>query len=400
MTWGIFILGAVALGALSIGHEYLHGTLSPWLALPVSRWQLVTAKLAALLPLLVSLAILATLGLVAANGVPAARFFQVELTTIGLPLIYGLIVAPWLTMVARGTLGGVVFTLTIPIVVGLALLFMEPFDVFVQPPFWTALSLFAGVGAVLGARTVMRLEALDTHRDVDLPKLFGRQRALAASGAPNPLWALFTKELRLQQLTLLVAALSLAALLVARWQHQVVPGIKADLAYPLSMVHICLGPILAGALASAEERRMGTLEWQVLQPMAHVDAVAGEGRRGDWVGASGERRIAGSAPRVGSGARCRRRARFGIPAELDDPPRRVGGARRALRLVALLERPSRGRHDDSGPGDRFGDRRGHHAAWFLRRVPRHAGTSSPAGQDSRSTLPSWSVPGSTGSPSR
>ena len=27
-SWAIFILGAIALGALSIGHEYLHGTLS------------------------------------------------------------------------------------------------------------------------------------------------------------------------------------------------------------------------------------------------------------------------------------------------------------------------------------------------------------------------------------
>ncbi len=222
-SWAIFILGAVALGALSIGHEYLHGTLSPWLALPVSRWQLAAAKLAALVPLLASLAILATLGLVAANGVPAAGLFRLELLTIGLPLIYGLIVAPWLTMVARGPLGGVVFTLAIPLVVGLALFFVQPLDVFVRPGFGTAMSVFAGIGALLGARTFMRLEALETHRDVELPKLFGARRALAASGAPRPIWALFTKELRLQQMTVLVAALSFAA--VAR--RAVVPQARA-----------------------------------------------------------------------------------------------------------------------------------------------------------------------------
>jgi hypothetical protein len=196
LTWGIFILGAVALGALSIGHEYLHGTLSPWLALPVSRWQLAAAKLAALVPLLVSLAILATLGLVAANGVPQVAFGPLALSTIGLPLAYGLIVAPWLTMVARGPLGGVVFTLAVPLVVGAG---ASPATGRVRPPvFWTAMSVFAGIGAVL-ARAFMRLEALETHRDG------AAGFAAWASGVwcARPLWALFTKELRLQQMTVL-----------------------------------------------------------------------------------------------------------------------------------------------------------------------------------------------------
>jgi beta-lactamase class A len=267
-SWAIFIFGAVALGALSIGHEYLHGTLSPWLALPVNRWQLAVAKLAALLPLLASLAILATLGLVAANGLPAAGLFRLELMTIGLPLIYGLIVAPWLTMVARGPLGGVVFTLAVPLVVGLALFFIQPLDVFVRPGFGTAMSVFAGLGVLLGARTFMQLEALDTHRDVELPKLFGARRALEVSGAPRPIWALIAKEFRLQQMTVLVATLSFAAVLVARWYHSLAPDTNLDLTYALGVVHLALVPILAGALASAEERRLGTLEWQVLQPIA------------------------------------------------------------------------------------------------------------------------------------
>ena len=116
-------------------------------------------------------------------------------------------------MVARGPLGGVVFTLAIPLIIGLALALLQPLDVFVRPSFWTAMSVFAGIGAVLGWRAFMRLEALETHRDVELPKLFGARRALAASGARRPIWALFTKELRLQQMTVLVAALSFTAVL-------------------------------------------------------------------------------------------------------------------------------------------------------------------------------------------
>ena len=114
----------------------------------------------------------------------------------------------------------------------------------------------------------MRLEALDTHRDVELPKLFGARRTLPASGAPRPIWALFTKELRLQQMTVLVAALSFTAVLVGRWYHSLAPETNLDLTYALGVVHLALVPILAGALASAEERRLGTLEWQVLQPTA------------------------------------------------------------------------------------------------------------------------------------
>ena len=175
--WAIFILSAVALGALSIGHEYLHGTLSLWLALPVSRWQLAAAKLAALVPLLASLAILTTLGLIAANGYPGTRFLRLELYSIGLPLIYGLFVAPWLTMVARGPLGGVVFTLAVPVVVGLAVALFDPLER-VRPSFEIAMTAFAVVGAVAGWWTFIRLEALDTHRDVELPKLFGARRTL------------------------------------------------------------------------------------------------------------------------------------------------------------------------------------------------------------------------------
>src|SRR5262249_28614676 len=203
-------------------------------------------------------AILATLGLIAANGWPGASFWRLELSTIGLPLAYGLIVAPWLTMVARGPLGGVVFALAVPLVLAVGVGFIEPLYFFVLPTFWTALSGCVVVGAVLGTRTFMRLEALETYSDVEMPKLFGGSRAHARS-TRHPLWALVTKELRLQQMTVLVAVLSFGAVLAARWYYNLAPTTNLDLTYALSVVHLALVPILAGALASAEERRMGTL---------------------------------------------------------------------------------------------------------------------------------------------
>jgi beta-lactamase class A len=262
-AWSIYILGAVVLGAMSIGHEYLHGTLASWLSLPANRWQLLAAKLAAVSALLTPLVVLAIFGIAADNGHRFPESWGLASFAITVPFVYALVVTPWLTMVARGPLGGVVFTLVVPFAVPVVTELVRPLDLFFLPSFGQAMFVIAGVAAVLGARTFARLEALDTDRDVELPKLFG---ALATSYARRPILALIGKELRLQQMTVLVAVLSFSAVLVARWLHRIVPVVETDLTYPLSMVHLCLGPMLAAALASAEERRFGTLEWQVLQP--------------------------------------------------------------------------------------------------------------------------------------
>ena len=164
-SWLIFILGAVVLGALSIGHEYLHGTLSPWLALPVSRWQLVAAKLAALTPLLVSLAILATLGLIAANGFPARAFLRLELTRLACRSSTGSSSRPgsrWSRAVRsavscsrwRSQSSSAWRCCSEPLDVCPALLLDR--DAAVRGGWRSA-----------GWRTFMRLEALDTHRDVE-----------------------------------------------------------------------------------------------------------------------------------------------------------------------------------------------------------------------------------------
>jgi len=269
VIWGIYIIGAAALGAVSIGHEYLHGTLSPWLALPVSRQWLLLAKLTALAPLLFSLAALVVFLAVA---FPQTSWILVLGTdvwpVVGWPLVYALFVAPWLTMVARGPLGGLVFTLAVPTVFGLAFAMLHALQLWKRAPLETALALFAVTGAVLGWRTFMRLEAIDTHRHVNLPTFLGVRSASRMPSVSHPLWALLTKELRLQQLTFVVAGLSFATVLVARWLRNLPPDSAIDLVFPLSVLHLGLVPILAGALASAEERRLGTLEWQVLQPMA------------------------------------------------------------------------------------------------------------------------------------
>jgi beta-lactamase class A len=250
----IYIIGAITLGAFSIGHEYLSGTLTSWLAQPVDRKRLLFAKLVVLAPALISIAGFAVF-LRSISG-----RYPLFLNDVRLPLALAIGVAPWLTMVARGPLGGAVFTVASTVVIGGAQLFATG---------RLGVSLlwgFCAVGAALGWRMFMRLEAIDTARDLEFPRL-GRDRP-ATRDVPSRFGALVGKELHLQQLTILCAALSFAVVVLANLARHALPVEWAGVAFPLSLLHAMLVPVLAGALASAEERRLGTLEGQVLQPVA------------------------------------------------------------------------------------------------------------------------------------
>jgi beta-lactamase class A len=261
----IYIIGAVTLGAYSIGHEYLSGTLTYWLAQPVDRRRLFASKLAVLAPLLTAIAGLAALLLSPGDGVADDRAL---LTT--LPLGFALGVAPWLTMLARGPLGGGVFTAASFLLILAGTVWTEdPFERTVsawrfEAPFW----VFCAIGAVFGWRTFMRLEAIDTARDIEFPR-FGTKNATAKWSRPSRLSALISKELRLQQLTILCAALSFGLMVIANGMRHSLTGTFAGISFPLSILHLLVVPVLAGAMASAEERRLGTLEAQVLQPVAN-----------------------------------------------------------------------------------------------------------------------------------
>ena len=83
----------------------------------------------------------------------------------------------------------------------------------------------------------------------------------------RPLWQLVKKELRLQQLTFALTAWYL----VTAWPTATllrVLGLGDEAASAGAAIYwLCL-PVLAGSLASAEERRLGTLSWQFQLPPA------------------------------------------------------------------------------------------------------------------------------------
>lgn len=73
------------------------------------------------------------------------------------------------------------------------------------------------------------------------------------------------KELRLQRLALAIAGVYVIGYLVAL---KVTPASDGDALTVITVFYAGLLARLIGALASAEERQMGTLEWQMLMPMA------------------------------------------------------------------------------------------------------------------------------------
>jgi hypothetical protein len=250
--------GSVALGAQSIGHEYTHRTLTLLLSQPSSRRRLLLMKLAVLPALLLTLAAFARFTLL----MPGDGFW------VFASLLNGLCLAPLLTMVARTPIAGVVFT-------GAAPVWLLVIGRYVSADvLWGGTLAFSAATAVAGWRLFMRLEAIDGRDpDVRLPRLWP-DRSTAIAGTPSdagrtrhPVWLLVKKEIHLQQMTFVVSGVWLVIWVVESVLTRMIPGFVG---LPLPVVSVMFGALLAlliGSLASAEERQLGTLEWQVLLPM-------------------------------------------------------------------------------------------------------------------------------------
>jgi hypothetical protein len=262
-TWPLLacLMGSAALGALSVGHEYSHRTLAVLLSQPAGRGRLFLFKQSVLAPMLLILAAVGWTNRSGSGDVPAAL--------IAISLLCGLCVAPWLTMLTRNPLAGTVFAVEIPgfLWLGAQLLFARPQKL---PVFW---SLMLGVSAtawVLGWRTFMRLEAIE-GRGARVLWPLGRTAEVRPARDRHPVWLLVKKELCLQQLSFAVVAFYCASwlvLLVTGFLERTgkIPG--GEIFGGMTILYSGMLALLIGALASAEERQLGTLEWQVLLPMA------------------------------------------------------------------------------------------------------------------------------------
>jgi hypothetical protein len=270
-----FGVGSVALGALSIGHEYTHRTLTQLLSQPVGRGRLYLVKLGVLAAMLLPIGAVAY-GVVFNTSELPSGFTRSAMLWL-LPVLCGLFIAPLLTMMCRGPLAGMVFAIAVPgvtvILIDVLLVATYGMSAAGTPELQRlrlvvlsqALLGFSGIAAVLGWRMFMRLEAIE-GRDPEL-HLFV-PLASADARARHPLWLLAKKELRLQQMSLVVAGLYLPVWSAESLFRYLVPDFPGP---PLAVISVLYGGLLAmliGSLASAEERQLGTLEWQLLLPIA------------------------------------------------------------------------------------------------------------------------------------
>ena len=267
-------IGSVALGALSVGHEYGYRTIGVLLAQPIARQRVLLIKLSVLTPLLTVLAVAAwyaPFNIGELQRLSGWRHHSVVL----IPFVTGLFIAPWLTMVSRSALGGVVFAGSLPgmLAVGGNLAGMawfgighpdvEPFRAW----FWLAGMIgLCAVSAVMGWRGFMRLEAIEgTGEDIRMPGWF---RPPPRPPARHPVWLLIRKELHLQQMTFVIALLFAIGWSTLSLLKDTVPAFADAPLVPVTVIYLVLLSIVIGSLASAEERHLGVLQWQVLLPVA------------------------------------------------------------------------------------------------------------------------------------
>lgn len=265
-------IAAVALGAQSIGHEYTNRTLDVLLVQPVERRRIFLIKLAVLSCLLGVLALAAWHAPFNADTWRRPWSWRHSALVL-LPPAIGLFIAPWMTMVCRSPIAGVVFSATLPgllmfageIAGALRLGIAHPDVDSVAIRFWLrGIVPLLVVSAFLGWRTFVRLEAVDgAGSEIQMPRWFRPDRPANR----HPVWLLFWKELHLQQMTFVVVVLFAIGWATLSLLKDLVPAFADAPLVPLTLVYMALLSILIGSLASAEERHLGVLQWQLLMPV-------------------------------------------------------------------------------------------------------------------------------------
>jgi len=285
----VYFLGAAVLGALSIGREYTEHTLGLLLSQPADRKRLFLIKFGVLAAMLLTLCAVGHTGVFRHTGVfhdMARAPLALKLEVVLLPLLYALCITPWLTMASRSAAAGILFTMAIPVllaVLGAGIvrwlgIRADAFSIVFQ---WRGTLGICAIGAVATWRMFMRLEAIEGQGEaLDLTQwLRSRTTAnvrVAVLTKRHPIWLLITKELRVQQLALVLAGLYLFGWLAVTLMRPVADlfgtfnalSVLGGAFNVLSPLYALLLGALIGSVASAEERQFGTLEWHVLLPIA------------------------------------------------------------------------------------------------------------------------------------
>ncbi|MEO7192101.1 MAG: hypothetical protein ABI051_13700 [Vicinamibacterales bacterium] len=294
------VLGPAAFGALSMGHEYTYGTLVLALSRPVSRQALLLVKGMAVIAaiVLLSLLVMLLLGRVPLVNLNVTYFlgrttvsastaqFDTARTVLVLPVLCGVFLAPWLTLMCRSTIAGVIFTAALPALtwLGAAAVLAARYGIGAPIPheaerlplrvLWGACLLLCAAGAAGTWRLFIRMEAIDGPSvAVHLPRWLSRASRVVSdhqTGHRPVLWLLAQKEVRLLQMVFMLAGLYVIGHLALRLLQPIAPDMLTTLANVSVVLYRTVVAWLIGSVTFAEEQRFGTVAWQLLLPVSVV----------------------------------------------------------------------------------------------------------------------------------
>ena len=263
-----YVVGSLAIGAQSVGQEYTIRTLPMLLSQPADRRRMYLLKFVVSAVMLLTLAALAETTFAKVWRPESARF-----SVVILPLLGGLFLAPFLTMICRSTLAGMILG---PSAMGLtwfATLGIAWFGFGIDTEAandmilgrWTlGMIVVCPVVGLHGWRRFRELEATDSASPaLHLPRWLTRAQGQRRY---HPLRALAVKELHLQQMAFVITGLHIIGWAILVLLQRYVPSMAT---FPVGAVLLLYSiglAIVIGALASAEERQHATLDWQLLQP--------------------------------------------------------------------------------------------------------------------------------------
>lgn len=273
MAVSAYALGSVVIGAQVMGHEYSSRTLTLLLSQPISRHAIFAVKLFVAGGMVLTLTAVASQTIFQADrgdpDVPVQAALLVALASVSL--------APALTLLCRSAIGGVVFTIGIPGVVYTSAMVIallrfgtrnaSAIDEFAQGMFWPVTSGICAVAGLASWWMFGRLQAIDgAGADIHLPQWLSR--SASTRRRRHPMAELVAKELHIHQMAFVLAALYLAGAAIFAVMHWWNPEMSTDPAMAITVLYLGSLPVVIGSLASAEERHMGTAQWQLLMPMA------------------------------------------------------------------------------------------------------------------------------------
>ena len=278
-------LGLVLLAVAAFGKEFSHGTIHALLGQPISRSRLWLEKAAALA--LAMVGVLLAFNVVVYHSLGAVNslsgYLAQPVARIGLLVS----VTAWsgglcLTLLLRQMIAAFWIAILLPISLGLTLEYVGGKFFPTQGPgtWWmVALVVYSGVAGLGSWWLCLRYQDTQRLRDRTLyPFRFrlggfgGRTQGSARTG--NGTRAMIGKELHLQQINFICSLVLLllfapAFLPGTLWESNEWKRV-AEILRLISWLVWALIPLLAGAVAISEERRLGLLEWQFSLPKSRL----------------------------------------------------------------------------------------------------------------------------------